>query len=219
MKAIIPAKDNSLRIPHKNYIPFYDGKSLVDITIEKLLAVFSPEDIYLSCENEKRKSVCDKWGINFLNREAALTDNDANFKEWINRDCDKISGEEDIAWCQVIDPLFNSYSDCINQWAKVRENHDSLVAVYPQKHYFLDANYKPQGFGFGAWHVKSQDLPLSFQFTFTFSILKRSCIRNIGYHVGSNPYWYHANNKAIDIDTEADFTLAQHVYAHMRNIE
>ena len=79
MKAIIPAKDNSLRIPHKNYIPFYDGKSLVDITIEKLLAAFSPEDIYLSCENEKRKSVCDKWGINFLNREAALTDNDDSF--------------------------------------------------------------------------------------------------------------------------------------------
>jgi N-acylneuraminate cytidylyltransferase len=215
VKAIIPAKDNSIRIPHKNFINFYNDKSLVDLTIEKLLNILNPEDIYLSCENEEKRSISSRWGINFLKRDKSLTSNDTPLKVWLNKIVDQVPGDEDIAWCQVIDPIFNEYNECITRWQEVKDDHDSLVVVYPKKHYFLDSNYNPYGFGFGDWHVKSQNLPKIFQFTFTLSILKRSCVKNIGYHIGVNPYWYHSESPTVDIDTPEDFKLAQIIYSSL----
>ncbi|MAR65946.1 MAG: hypothetical protein CL833_01720 [Crocinitomicaceae bacterium] len=228
MKAIVPAKDNSIRIPHKNYIEFHDGKSLVDITIEKLLKVIPSEDIYLSCENAARSSVAKRWGINFILRDEELTHNDTDFYDVFNGICDQVPGDDDIAWCQVIDPLFNEYQECFDAWRngvetlecgawatkQIRKYHDSLVVVYPQKHYTLDSRYNPQGFGFHRCHVKSQDLPISYQLTFCFSILKRSSVKSVGYYVGEKPYWFNTRRPRIDIDSKSDFELASILYRY-----
>ena len=228
MKAVIPAKDNSTRIKNKNYIEFNNGKSLVDITIEKLLKVMPAEDIYLSCENKLRSSVAEDWGINFIVRDERLTHNDTAFYDVFNGVCDQVPGDDDIAWCQVIDPLFNGYQECFDVWENgkevlecgafakknIRKDHDSLVVVYPQKHYMLDSNHSPQGFGFHKCHVKSQDLPISYQLTFCLSILKRSCIKSAGYYVGEKPYWFNATSPRVDIDKESDFELASILYKY-----
>lgn len=233
MKAIIPVKDCSTRVPNKNFKDFYNGHSLFDITVQKLLKSIAPTDIYMSCENASRKLLADQWGINFITRDPILADNDTPFYDVFNGICDQIPGEDDIAWCQVIDPMFDSYQECFDIWnngyeileagaycrKRVQDEHDSLVVAYPHKDYFLNSSHQPEGFGFGRWHKKSQLLPIKYQLTFTLSILTRESIKSCGYFVGAKPYWYHANNKHVDIDTEADFTLAQHVYAHMRNTE
>ena len=57
MKAVIPAKTNSLRVKNKNYRPFFNGMSLVDIQISKLLGLLEPVEIYLSSEDPKVKVV------------------------------------------------------------------------------------------------------------------------------------------------------------------
>lgn len=215
MKAIIPAKDSSTRVPHKNFKPFYKDMSLFDITVNKLLKSISPSNIYMSCENEERKNFADKWGINFLFRDPVLASNDTPMYDVFNGICEQIPGNDDIAWCQVIDPLFDSYEECFNIWGSLKESgstHDSLVAVYPEKDYYLDENYNPKGFGFGAWHKISQLLPTTYRLTFTFSILTRDCIKKCGYYVGSNPFWYHALNKSTDIDTEEDFDFTSKIY-------
>ena len=101
-----------------------------------------------------------------------------------------------------------------NTKKNIRKDHDSLVVVYPQKHYMLDSNYSPQGFGFHKCHVKSQDLPISYQLTFCLSILKRSCIKSAGYYVGEKPYWFNATSPRVDIDKESDFELASILYKY-----
>lgn len=222
MKAIIPVKHGSTRVPNKNFKDFYKGQSLFDLTASKLLKILSPHDIYMSCENEERKSLADKWGINFLLRDPYLADNDTPFYSVFNGVCDQVEGDDDIAWCQVIDPMFDSYEECFDIWKNgnevleggalckkdIKKNHDSLVVVYPHKDYYLDSSYQPEGFGFGRWHKKSQSLPVKYQLTFTLSILTRESIKKCGYYVGAKPFWYHANNPRIDIDTEQDFELA-----------
>jgi CMP-N-acetylneuraminic acid synthetase len=222
MKAIIPVKDCSIRMPHKNFKEFYEGKSLFDLTVCKLLKVLSPDDIYMSCENEERKSLADKWGINFLLRDQYLADNNTPMYSLFNGVCDQVSGDDDIAWCQVIDPMFDSYAECFDIWNKgnqvlecgawdrkdIKKEHDSLVVVYPHKNYYLDSSYQPEGFGFGNWHKISQSLPTKYQLTFTLSILTRESIKQCGYYIGAKPFWYHASNPRIDIDTEQDFELA-----------
>jgi N-acylneuraminate cytidylyltransferase len=231
MKAIIPVKDCSTRVPNKNFKDFYGDKSLFDLTACKLLKVLSPDDIYMSCDNEERKTLADKWGINFLLREPHLADNDAPFYSVFNGVCDQVAGDGDIAWCQVIDPMFDSYAECFDIWnngnevleggawckKNIKKTHDSLVVVYPHKDYYLDSSYQPEGFGFGRWHKKSQSLPVKYQLTFTLSILTRESIKKCGYYVGAKPFWYHTHNQHVDIDTPEDFEFAQYLYSYYRD--
>ena len=229
MKAIIPVKASSTRIPNKNFKQFHGGDSLFDITTKKVLRELHPQDIYMSCEDPRFEKEADKYGINFILRDSILADNDTKFYDIFNGICDQVPGDDDIAWCQVIDPMFNSYKKCFELWNKgdlddtlhqdgrdtnqpLSKTHDSLVVVYPHKDYYLDANHTPLGFGFGPWHTKSQSLPYTYQLTFTLSILTRESIKSVGYHVGQSPYWYHAHNPRIDIDTEQDFIIARTLY-------
>jgi len=233
MKAIVPVKDNSTRISNKNFKAFYNDKSLFDITIEKLLKTIEPCDIYMSCENPKREVLADQWGINFILRDKKLTHNDAPFYDLFNGVCDQVPGDDDIAWCQVIDPMFDSYKECFDIWnngyevleggaycrESIKNKHDSLVVVYPHKDYFLNSSHQPEGFGFGRWHKKSQSLPIKYQLTFTLSILTRASIKSCGYHVGATPFWYHATNKHVDIDNHEDFKLAQSIFSYYQKFK
>jgi len=235
MKAIIPVKASSSRVINKNFKEFYKGDSLFDITAKKILKELKPSDIYMSCEDEKFKLEAKKYGINFILRDPILANNDTKFYDVFNGICDQVPGDDDIAWCQVIDPMFDSYKECFALWNEgepesqslhlfnrykktpLRKTFDSLVVVYPHKDYYLDSNHKPIGFGFGPWHTKSQLLPCTYQLTFTLSILTRESIKKVGYHVGQNPYWHHAHNPRVDIDTNEDFSVAQALYSFFNN--
>lgn len=208
MKYIIPAKASSTRVTEKNFRPFLNGKSLVDLTAEKLLQITEANQIYLSCEDPSKKSVADSLGINFALRDPYLCDNDTPFFDLFNGVCQDIPGSDEIAWCQVIDPLFDEYQACLQSWHEEKGAHDSLVVVYPHRKYLLDPNFFPIGFGFGFWHVKSQLLPQHYELTFSFSILKRECIKLTGCHIGARPFWYLAEGHHVDIDTPEDFELA-----------
>jgi N-acylneuraminate cytidylyltransferase len=231
MKAVIPVKNSSTRVPGKNFKPFHKDSSLFDLTVEKLLQVLSPSDIYMSCEDQETEHLAEKWGINFILRNPHLADNDTPFFEVFNGVCDHVPGDDDIAWCQVIDPMFDSYEECFDIWNNghevlecgawtkkdIKKHHDSLVVVYPHRDYYLDSSHNPEGFGFGSWHKKSQLLPVKYQLTFTLSILTRESIKRNGYYVGTKPFWYHASNSRVDIDTTQDFEMAQAVYSYFHD--
>lgn len=212
MKIVIPVKSNSTRVPNKNFRPFFKEKSITDILIEKL-AFQGCSNIYISSDDYSKQSIADKYGCNFLLREKRLCDNDTFLTDVIQGVCRQLPNDlDDIAWCQVIDPLFNDYKAVFDQWNRQRDSYDSLVVVYPIKKYLLDENYRPINFGFGHWHIKSQNLVPFYDMTFTLSILKREWVEKCGYHVGSNPCWFHAKNEHVDIDTLEDFELAQLIF-------
>tara|TARA_R110002020_G_scaffold301461_1_gene516921 strand:- start:328 stop:999 length:672 start_codon:yes stop_codon:yes gene_type:complete len=214
---IIPAKTNSSRVKNKNWRDFAFHKSLVDITLDKILSCgVDKKNIFISCEDIDKKQYCDKRGVNFLLRDALLCDNDLSLQDWIWQICDQIKDNKDIAWCQVCDPLFDDFKDCLSLWEPVKQKgHDSLVVCYPHKMYLMDSDSRPIGWSFGSHHTKSQDLPIFRTMPFTLSVLTRDSIGQNGYHVGSNPYWYESHGRHIDIDTEGDFRLAQIIYTEL----
>jgi CMP-N-acetylneuraminic acid synthetase len=212
MKAIIPAKASSSRVPNKNFRPFYQGQSLLDLTIRKLLAYLSAGDIYVSSEEANIRSHADKWGVGFIHRSDSLIANDTPQIDVVPGVCAPVPGEDDIMWCQVIDPLFDEYGPCLERWGTVSDEADSLVVVYPRHGFYLDERFRPDGFGFGPWHISSQQLPPRYQLTFVLSILKRSTINRVRYYIGERPHWYLASSPPTDIDTEQDFELAQAIY-------
>jgi CMP-N-acetylneuraminic acid synthetase len=219
MIAVIPAKANSIRVPSKNFKPFWGAYSLTDLTISKLIPEIGRSGIYLSCEDaDIAAPICHKWGIKFLPREERLTDNNTPIPDWIRGVCGQIANphNEDFAWCQVIDPLFNDYEGIFNKWELIKREHqgifESITAVYPVKDYLLDNMYNPIGWSFGDWHTPSQHLPQMYRMTFVCSVLTAKAVERHGYHISSNPYYYHVHTPHIDIDTHDDFCSAQHVY-------
>lgn len=206
---IVPAKASSSRVPNKNWRPFVGDDSLVDYTIRKLLAAGAgPKSIYVSCDGaEVARPVCERWGVSFLERDSSLCDNEVPLTTWIRTVTAQVPGTADIAWCQVCDPLFNEYRQCLDLWGTTEA--DSLVVCYPWKGYLMTGESHPVGWSFGEHHTPSQQLPKFRTMPFTFSILTRQAIAETGYHVGRTPLWYEAKGPHVDIDTEIDFTVAQ----------
>lgn len=215
MKAVILGKAGSVRVKNKNYRPFYGNDSLMDIHIAKLIKVLSPSDIYLSSENAEIKSVAEKWGINFINRDEKYTQITTSNVDVVRHICKDIPDNGDILWTTPIEPLFDEYAEIIECWNSLNKSkYDSLNVVYPQKRFFLDQNHNPIGFGFGHWHKYSQEIPPIYELSWSSIILSRKCIDEVSYMVGAHPYWYDCYSEMVDIDTEEDWTLAQMIYSN-----
>lgn len=207
---IIPAKAHSERVKNKNWRPFHDGDSLVDVTIKKLISAGAPVSrIHVSSDSVDRlREVSERWGVNTLQR-IGLTANSVPLTDWIRSITAQVPGASDVAWCQVCDPMFYEYRQCLEMWPEVRKDHDSLVVCYPWRGYLMTGNQQPVGWSFGEHHTPSQMLPQFHTMPFTFSLLTRSAIKATGYHVGRTPKWHVSNGESVDIDTESDFEFAQ----------
>lgn len=214
MKAVIPAKNSSTRVPGKNFRPFHEGRSLFEIKVAQLLRHMPSESIYVSSEDPAVAEHASKCGVNFLLRNPYLARNDTPFAYVVSEICRQVPGDDDIAWCHVTDPLFDDFKSCLELWNEARETYDSLAVVYPLKGYLLDADHRPMGFGFGPWHVPSQFLPTRYQLGFTLSLLHRSTAVSLG-PIGAKTCWFHARNRMVDIDEEDDFTMAQIIYGRL----
>lgn len=210
---IIPAKVSSQRVGNKNWRDFTgDGRSLVDLTVDKLLdAGADPQRIWISCEDDTKSLYCKDRGLKFLHRSASLCDNSVPLTTWIRSIVTQSEVTGDVGWCQVCDPCFNGYAECLKLWRGVRANHDSLVVCWPWRGYLMTQGHQPVGWSFGEHHTPSQRLPKFTLMPFSFSILSQSAIQNTAYHVGRNPYWYEVP-AGVDIDTEQDFRRAQLIW-------
>ncbi|MEV0729729.1 hypothetical protein [Polymorphospora sp. NPDC050346] len=214
IKAVIPAKASSTRVPDKNFRPFHGTRSLLDIKVGQLLTVLPAEQIYVSSEEPACAAHAERLGINFLSRAPELARNETPYASVVSQICRDTPGDDDIMWCHVTDPLFDQYAECLARWREARDHNDALVVVYPRQMYLLDHDHRPMGFGFGPWHRPSQTLPMHYQLGFTLSILRRSTATTLG-PIGANPYWFDAANQPVDIDTEDDFRMAQAIYAYL----
>ena len=213
MKFIVPAKTNSTRVLDKNWREFSGGKSLVQICVEKLLPF---GDVFVSTEDPSKVDEVLSWGAKMHLRDEAWTSNDFPLTDWIRGTREdlvvegRIGADEDIGWAQVTSPLFDEHEEMIALWATTSaDDYDSMVAVYPQKGYYLDSSFRPVGWGWGEWHTKGQNLPAMYQMPWAFSILTPSSIERTGYHIGARPKFFVSSSPAVDIDTEHDWKYAK----------
>lgn len=206
---IVPAKACSQRVPDKNFRPFAGGRSLVDITVDRLLrSGVHPDRLFLSCEDPAKRAVAESLGVQFHLRDRRLCENDCPFDEWMQTTVAETGIAGDVIWAQVCNPFFNEHAACFRRWGIWRQWKDSLCVRHPIKRYLIDANGRPLGWNWGPWHTKSQLLPTLYDFTWCLSILKRETLNRIGYHIGADPLWFDAQSRAVDIDTPKDFELA-----------
>ncbi|WP_421283151.1 cytidylyltransferase domain-containing protein [Aeromonas veronii] len=216
MKVIIPLQLCSTRVPKKNVIPFYNGKSLFDIKVEQLISSgIDVSDIYVSSESQFVEALCIEKGVNFCLRDKSLTGNDVKQPDLIAgilNDID-LTDINDVMWVQVTNPLFNEFSNMLDTWGKIDKNYDSMVAVKKFKGHLLDDMGNPQNYSFGHWHKVSQKLPSWYEVLWSCFILKKEALEQYKYHIGVNPYLYVSNVTTVDIDTPDDFKLASEIFS------
>lgn len=221
MKFIIPAKTGSTRCKYKNWRSFHGNQSLVDVLIEKLLRVADAEDVFLSVNDglmltdtpTQRLIPKTRFGIGGFVRPDRLAKNDTPMSEVVRWHAENIPGDDDIAWCQVTNPLFDEYEKVLGYWGGAKScGRDSLSVIYQINGYVLDGHYEPQGFGFGAFQLPTQDIPPQYRWPCTLNIATRQTALTHGY-IGPGCEWHEASGPFIDIKTEADFEAAQVLYA------
>lgn len=217
MKVIIPAKANSHRVVNKNFRPFCDGISLVEITIKKLKAAgFAAKDIYVSSNSVTDLSRLRlAYKISTLHRDDSYCDNDMQLTDVIRYVTGQLGNAREVAWAQATCPTFNQYRECLIEWQQHKHQFDSLCVAFPRSPYALiktDNGMQPCGWSFGSNHQSSQELIASYAMPFAFSILTRRSINETGYYIGRKCLWFEASESHMDIDTVQDFKDAQAVY-------
>ncbi len=217
MKVIIPAKENSTRVPNKNWREFYEGISLTQIKIEQLLQCFQASDIFLSCDQESRRSISDHYGINFHLRESVLASDDTAWSEAVTGILEDlpIEDSEDILWTEVTSPLFSDYSALIRTWEDQKGDHDSLLTVKSHKEFFFSKNGQPVNFQFGKWHRSSQDLDPLYSMDASF-IIQKALLLSLQYPIGRHPYFFVLEQETVEIDTPLDFKVAQELFVELK---
>lgn len=222
MKAVIPAKTSSSRVPNKNWREFCEGVSLIQIKMQQLIdAGLEPEDIWVFCEDESKREIVEDYCCTFFHRPESTVKDNMHWSDVVtylvgNVDC---PDDETVAWIMPTTPLFNAddYRSVFHMWETMQGpnwdgQYDSLITVKPLKEYVLDGNGKPMNFSFGRWHEWSQDLPQWFIMDSPVHLMKKETYMRCNYYIGERPYMYVINKCHIDIDTVDEFEAAQILY-------
>lgn len=214
MKVIIPAKGKSGRVPNKNWRPFYKGKSLVEVKFEQLLELFSAEDIYLSCDDGEKREIAERYGIQFLLRDPVYAQDGVRWSDVVTGIISQMpcEEEEEIMWTEATSPLFNEYEALLADWENNKHKHDSIVSVSERREFLIDAKGRAVNFNYGRWHCDSQQLDPLYAMDSVFVMAKKNYLY-YNYHMGRTPFLYIIKGESVEIDTPAEFEMAQDLFA------
>ena len=145
--ALIPIREGSERIRDKNFVPFADGNSLLEIKINHLKQAECIDRIYISSDSDRAKKIAKENGIDFLERAIEMCQSSVIWADAVEHIMNTIPGNPIVTWALVTSPLFNRYANALENFLSHKQN-DSLVAVLPKKSFFINKfgrgiNYNP----------------------------------------------------------------------------
>lgn len=210
--AIIPAKSSSSRVKNKNFRPFHNEKSLLEIKIEQCIDSAAFDEIYISSDSHDCAKIADKHGATFIHRDSKYCLDSTPWSEVLVSILEQTNTDNNdlISWVPVTTPLFSDYSSALSLLLENNHTHDSLMTVTQHKHYMLNSDFIPCNFQFGVWASYSQLIKPYYQMNCALWIApKGKMIRN-RFQTGDAPYFMVTPMlDSIDIDEPEEFELAQ----------
>ena len=211
--AVIPVKHKSERVNNKNFRPFIDNKSILDIKIEQLLKLKFLKKIFIS-SNKKSLSIYNSPKIQLISRANKFCNNKISWSEMISHVIESlpIKMNDLVLWCHTTSPLFDNFEKAINEFMlKEKKGYDSLVTTTRYNGFLLDQNLNPLNYQWGKWHKYSQFLKSKFySINGALFIARKKTFLKYDYVIGNNPTNFICTEKeSIDIDNDIDFKYAQ----------
>ncbi len=219
MKAIVPIKKNSNRVPGKNFRSFH-GMPLYHVIIKTLAECPHIDEIIVDTDSPDMIEVPDKIEkrVKVLERPESLTGDDISVNLLIQNDIDVIEGEHFLQ-THCTNPLLgsNTISDAIDYYMENLDEYDSLISVTRLQTRLYNHSFKPINHNPGEL-IKTQDLKPVFEENSNFYIFSRkSFVENSFNRVGKKPGFFEVNRlEAVDIDTEEEFLMTEALWSRVR---
>lgn len=217
MVTVVHAKAHSVRVPRKNWRPFYGQKSLVQIKIQQLLdAGFGDAGrIVVSCDQDVddcREQV-ESAGAEFAVRKPH---DDSSMVNVYHAIYESINGDdnEDVWDIVPTNPLFGAklLRDMRDLWEAQRNGCDSMMNVWVLQDYFMTHDGQPLNFQWGHWSTPSSELNPLLHVDYAAIVSNLGESKRRGWPVGGDCSLFRVNGPTVDIDTEEEFALSQRIY-------
>ena len=221
--ALVPVKSISERVKSKNFRDFFNGKSLFDILLDKLIKSNVFDEIYISSNSLEAKEKATSLGLKFLQRDDSFCNNEVPWSDVIAHVAETIPEDKNtiLAWCHTTSPTFNRYDEAISTFYKLLESgsNDGLVSVIKSSDFIVSEKLIPINYSWGPWHRYSQYLEKYYYITYALFVSSiESMIKN-RYVISKNPHFFEVKPiEAIDIDSEYDFELAKILMQNISNL-
>jgi CMP-N-acetylneuraminic acid synthetase len=212
--AVIPVKSVSERVESKNFREFFNGDSLFDLLLTKLKKSKHIDEIYISSNATDLRGDIEKHGFKFIQRADEFCNNNVPWSDVIAHVVASIPEKSStiICWCHTTSPLFDEYDEAIDSFRKFEKSgeYDGLVTVSELSEFIVSENRQPVNYSWGPWHRYSQHLETMYSITGALFISSKEEMVKNRYVISKNPFFHIVSSlKAIDIDTQYDFKLAQ----------
>lgn len=222
--AVVPVKATSDRVQAKNFREFYEGKSLFDLLLQKLIASSEIDQVYVSSNASDLKNKVENSGARFIEREDTFCNNEVPWSDVIAHVADSVPEDDDVVllWCHTTSPLFDNYDKAVQKYMQEsRENdYDGLVAVARLSEFVVSEKRQPLNYSWGPWHRYSQYLDKMYVITGGLFIAKKEEMVRNRYVISKNPYFFEVSQlEAIDVDTQYDFELAKILMKNREHLE
>lgn len=209
--AVIPVKENSSRLPGKNFLPFGNFETLLDNKLNQLTKVKEISQILVSSDSEKARAISRNYGVEFIKRPIEYANETKPLSDFF-RYIGTLLKTEHILWACVTSPLIDHYDyvKAIKIYNEISENSqfDSLITVAEYQHYLMDSK-GPLNYELGENHKNSDQLEKLHLFTNGILICSTQNLIKWGYNYGAKAYrLIIPQEKSIDIDTKWDYLTA-----------
>ena len=213
--ALIPVREGSQRVKNKNFKPFSNEKSLLNLKIKQLKESDCFDKIYISSDSSVAEEIAHQEGASFLYRDPYMCGHEARLYEYNNYMLNTVPGDPIVAWTMTTAPLFDDYSAVVSRYHEMdKQKFDSLITVIPHNGFLVDANAKPINCSFGHWHLLTQELREAYEITGGVYMALKSNQLKWSYWFGPKAYLYQTTKyRSIDVDDEEDFIIAEVLHA------
>lgn len=211
--AIIPVREGSQRVKMKNFVPFHEELSLLQVKINQLKSQKNVNQILVSSDSELAKKIAKENNVGFILRDPEMCNSTTPWSDVVEHILNKIPDNPIVVWALTTAPLFSRFDEAIEKYQKCIDVFDSLVGVLPKKTFYLNKIGKGINFNPGPWHPYSQDLDTYYEITGSVFIGKKDVLLNYKYWFGRSPFLFELSNlESVDVDTNDDFEIAKELF-------
>lgn len=216
IKALLPMKGNSERVPNKN-MKIFDGTPLYHAIVKSLLNSKYVENVVINTDSETiAKDAKETFGdkIIIIDRPTEIQGDFVSMNDIIAYDLSKLEGEHFLQ-THSTNPLLKSetINKAIEKYFAGLDNFDSVFGVTKVQTRFYDKNAKAINHNPNEL-LRTQDLEPMYEENSNFYIFSKDSFKNVGEkRIGLKPQIFEVNKlEAVDIDEPEDFIMAELLY-------
>ncbi len=204
---VIPVRNGSRRVPNKNFRPFIENKSLLEIKIEQLLKTFDSKFITVNGDKGPAENISEKYGVNFIERASSLTSSSAMPADVWKNVASNYSSNDHMAYVLCNNPFFEEYEKAIDLYKEIVEGgkFSGLASTTIVKKHIIDIHGKPQGFEFGKNYIPSEKLKFLYEINGGIQISRVSEILKTNSLFGISPKFHDFGCQSFEIDSIFEF--------------